>query len=375
MISTERPDPATAHTPGEYLDRMRRLRLWAGQPSLRSLHRLAGKTTSASGAEVDALPTSTTSYVLNGRGLPRLPRWEFVEAFVTACLKSGGHPLARIAPEVERWRAVWRAIAAEAPSDVLSWQADAEGQQEERRASGLGETFGKDVPAAGEASIPVPQSSGRLVESPPEALADDPPVEPPTEGSTGRSGRRSAFRFRLLGAAAVSAVALIAGAVAVIAMTRDGPPNETVEATTQPTPTNAPRELRRGNVPALRDTDGIDLDLGSMVDQRAPGIDVTPWGVGNHLVSKGGAQLALVKAPGPEGYERCASLPAKARGTQIRGLHDVAVGTEICVWTDQGHLALLTLDQQPSRAVGALSFRYVVWEQLDGPTGGASPMP
>src|SRR5688572_2911549 len=86
------PDPRSARTPEEFVQRMTELRRWAGNPSLRMLRRLAGTTTTAAGDTVDALPESTTSYLLNGRSLPRPPRLEFVEAFVAACLNARQHP-------------------------------------------------------------------------------------------------------------------------------------------------------------------------------------------------------------------------------------------------------------------------------------------
>ncbi|MFL6141167.1 MAG: tetratricopeptide repeat protein [Labedaea sp.] len=113
MTSTEPPDPIGTHTAAELVDRMAELRLWAGQPSLRTLNRLAGTTTSPTGATTDALPTTTVSWVLNGKGLPRLPRMAFVEAFVTACLTASHREPEDIRRHVERWRTAWHAIAAD----------------------------------------------------------------------------------------------------------------------------------------------------------------------------------------------------------------------------------------------------------------------
>ncbi|PZG15685.1 hypothetical protein C1I95_19050 [Micromonospora craterilacus] len=61
---------------------------------------------------MEALPSSTTHEVLAGKRLPRLPRLEFVESFVRACLRARRRPEHEIETEVERWRQAWRALTA-----------------------------------------------------------------------------------------------------------------------------------------------------------------------------------------------------------------------------------------------------------------------
>ncbi|MEU5875906.1 hypothetical protein [Spirillospora sp. NPDC047279] len=106
-----RPEPRSATTPEEFLDALRQLRAWAGQPSLRTLNALAGADPNpASGSRsTSALPVSTLSDNLSGKRLPRLP---FVTAFVTACMHAGGeHSDEAIAIETERWNEAWHALA------------------------------------------------------------------------------------------------------------------------------------------------------------------------------------------------------------------------------------------------------------------------
>ncbi|GAA3161675.1 NACHT domain-containing protein [Nonomuraea salmonea] len=103
------PDPAQAGDAAEFVAALVRLRQWAGEPSLSRLRALGGQVAAADGALVDALPKSTTSHVL--RQTDRLPRWEFVRAFVTACLRSCEHPEELIGGELERWRAARAALA------------------------------------------------------------------------------------------------------------------------------------------------------------------------------------------------------------------------------------------------------------------------
>jgi tetratricopeptide (TPR) repeat protein len=98
------PDPTTAATPGELVERLRELRLWAGGPSLRRLRQLAGTTVDTTGVVIDALPVSTASRMLRG---DRLPRMEFVRAFVTACLRARRRDPAAIAEQLERWHEAW----------------------------------------------------------------------------------------------------------------------------------------------------------------------------------------------------------------------------------------------------------------------------
>lgn len=61
---------------------------------MRRLQQLGGQTTAPSGDVVDALPRSTISTILRGS---KLPRAEFVSAFVTACLVHGNHPPDKVA--------------------------------------------------------------------------------------------------------------------------------------------------------------------------------------------------------------------------------------------------------------------------------------
>ncbi|WP_033346626.1 carbohydrate binding domain-containing protein [Catenuloplanes japonicus] len=79
-MEQNRPDPSVAGSPAQFTDALNRLRAWAGEPSLRTLRDLAHPP--------GALPTSTVHDILSGRRLPRMPRAEFVDAYVTACLRA-----------------------------------------------------------------------------------------------------------------------------------------------------------------------------------------------------------------------------------------------------------------------------------------------
>ncbi|SNY24951.1 carbohydrate binding domain-containing protein [Paractinoplanes atraurantiacus] len=99
-----------------FVAELRRLRARAGDPSFRHLSRLA-----AAQRPADPLPPSTISDVLAGKRLPRLPRLEFVEAYVAACLTAEGQDEPGITAEVARWRALWRSLAT---PEKLEEQAD-----------------------------------------------------------------------------------------------------------------------------------------------------------------------------------------------------------------------------------------------------------
>src|SRR5437588_4734620 len=97
------PTAVDVRDAAEYVDRLGRLRVWAGRPSFRRLALLAGTTTTASGHVVDRPPPSTVTDTLNGKRLPGLPRMELVEAFVAACLEACHLPADVIEHTVEQW--------------------------------------------------------------------------------------------------------------------------------------------------------------------------------------------------------------------------------------------------------------------------------
>ncbi|MBC6460664.1 NACHT domain-containing protein [Actinomadura sp. HBU206391] len=107
------PGPAEAGTTTDFVRALVRLRRWAGEPSLSRLRSLGGQTVTSDGTTIDALPKSTTSHVL--RQTDKLPRWDFVKAFVTACLRYCDHPVELIPGELERWRAARTTLAGPAP--------------------------------------------------------------------------------------------------------------------------------------------------------------------------------------------------------------------------------------------------------------------
>jgi tetratricopeptide (TPR) repeat protein len=105
------PDPLSAATATAFVERLVELRLWSGQPSMRMLRQLGGARRTPRGDTVDALAPSTVSWMLSGKGLPKLPRLEFVESYVSACAAFCGYPEAEIDRYLDRWRQAWRVLA------------------------------------------------------------------------------------------------------------------------------------------------------------------------------------------------------------------------------------------------------------------------
>ncbi|HEY8474250.1 MAG TPA: hypothetical protein VIL37_16655 [Natronosporangium sp.] len=268
---------------------------------------------------IDALPTSTASYLLNGRGLPRLPRLELVEAFVTACLRAREEPEPVIRSEVEQWRAAWHRLA-------------------------------------GGQTLTGPRSATAPAASP----ADSPATVGKRDGGSGKPAHRASWRpgWPVTVAAAVAAAGLALAGTLIVTNGEDGPADP---AAIVP-PISPATEILRGSVPALTDQEGIDLDTGEVGPQETPGIDISPWALGNHVTANDNALIELLAEPGEVSYERCARVPAADLTDQVRGLYDVDAGAALCVWTREGRVAMLVLTQKPSQQLGVLSFDFVVWE-------------
>jgi hypothetical protein len=404
------PDPGQASSPHEFVALLRELRHWAGQPSLRTLRRLGGTTTSASGDEVDALAPSTISYLLNGRGLPRPPRLAFVEAFVAACLTVVERPEEQIRAEVERWRQAWRTVTDLGSADEpTTMDGRARLPIVDEPAAVTGSTATVDGAPADEPGPEPPEPAGPQPPEPPEPAGPEPgrpepgrpepgrpePGRPEPSGAgpggPGFDGRHSPMAgatcacgatpapparrplFGPAGLVAAVALAVLAGWVVWTGSlwAHADPLAGAGAAPDVPGPEVAGVELHRGSVAGLGDTDGADLDRPDVVrPQREAGVDLSPWGQGNHVVTKNGAQLALLPGPGPAGLQRCAAVPARARVNTVRGLYDLRGPRDLCVWTADGRVALLSLTAVPSQRRPTLEFRYVVWRP-----GAATPPP
>jgi len=269
---------------------------------------------------VDALPTSTISYTLNGRGLPRPPRLEFVESFVTACLLACDHPEEEIPAVVERWRACWRDL-----------------------------------------TLPVAEPPAQP--RPPEPPGNRGPIHP-TDAQDRDARRLPGRRVSLLAAATCTVLGTALGATGAVAVLAQQPRPAALSppAITASSSVKAVgKVLHQGSVRGMNDKQGFDVDRGELTDQRIPGIDLTPWGSANHVVTKNNALLVGVAPAAAASPATCTTHRTAELTEQIRGLHEWVPGRGICVWTAKGSLALLTLDRTPSLADPVVAFRYTVW--------------
>lgn len=157
------PDPSEADTAADFVTELNRLRVWAGRPSLRALRDIA-----ASRHPADVLPASTVHEILAGRRLPRMPRLEFVEAYVRACLRANGVTNAVAEAELQRWRRSWRRLAAGPTPTPGSGSGSGTGT-----GTGTGtELDTTEVDAAASSTRPVaPKAATRRASSPATAVA------------------------------------------------------------------------------------------------------------------------------------------------------------------------------------------------------------
>ena len=122
-------------------------------------------------------------------------------------------------------------------------------------------------------------------------------------------------------------------------------------------------------VAGLRQDEAIDFDAaGKQAFDDVPGVDVNPWGSGNHLSGESDALLAWLPANSPRTYAGCSAVPVNKRVRMLSGLHGVPDGQHICVWTKPGHVVMLTLTRAPRQQLPDVVFDYVVWRGTAPPS-------
>ncbi|MFE5563901.1 hypothetical protein ACFQ68_02825 [Amycolatopsis japonica] len=88
----------------QFRERMRTLRAECGNPTQAEMRQAIAT------FKVDKLPRATLSEFLNDVRAHSLPRWEFVRAFVAACLLCKGKPSAMVSEELLLWAAWWTGV-------------------------------------------------------------------------------------------------------------------------------------------------------------------------------------------------------------------------------------------------------------------------
>ncbi|MBF6341103.1 hypothetical protein IU450_35205 [Nocardia abscessus] len=158
-------------------------------------------------------------------------------------------------------------------------------------------------------------------------------------------------------------------ALVVFGVTQCSGPNSASEPSgIPPVPTTGPTsstELPNTAAPLaqghgrLINVEGIDLDNGQVRDQNEPGIDMSPSKTGDSLnaMTHGRARFAVPRED--IGPDRCTKIPPVAWTQTLDDVYHLRPGSHLCVQTDQGNLADLTLTHIPSAAEQYLEFDFV----------------
>lgn len=188
------PDPSHAATAAQFVEQLNRLRRWAGQPSYRVLRELAGVKTGADGARIDVLPASTAHEILAGKRLPRLPRLDFVESFVAACLRKAGLGPTEIEQELELWRQSWRILSGIGAPEMDDPPDQPPGDGQDERPDSVDAEQGTALENSAPLSPPKPPLAPKpsLAPKPPPASGPPPAPEPSPAPKPPASQRRLA---------------------------------------------------------------------------------------------------------------------------------------------------------------------------------------
>jgi len=312
MPTTNPPDQNTPPQPTEAASRrefgaaLRDLRRWAGltQKDLEAAH-----------------PMLTDSTISDHERGVRLPRLEWVHAYVTRCLRHRDPQASRpqLDAEFDHWRTAW---------------------------TRLEHTDAGQTPA-----VPAQRVTGSPEASPPAGHSESTPTAPVSEpGSRERSPRHPWWRSRrawVIGGAAMLVVA--GGVIAAVTSLFDPNPPDT------PHPVHA-----SGTVENLLGVEGIDLDTNNRADQEAPGVDISPAATSTHLNAMANrVTFTVLPAAGAEERQRCVKAVDWMR--QIPNIYDLTEGRNICVITDEGRFSMLTITKRATAATGTMNFHYTTW--------------
>jgi hypothetical protein len=268
--TTNPPEQDTPPRPTEAVNRhdfgraLRALRTWSEltQKALEETH-----------------PALTDSTISNHERGVRLPRLEWLHAYVTQCLRQR-HPAAtreELSAEFDHWRAAWtrleRADTAPGPA-ILTQQAPTQ-------------------------HAPAPPA-------PPSRADDSQPAPAPPTAPGDQHGRRRAGwprrRVVLIGGGTAAVVAAVVYATATGLF--DNTPNTPAQFS-GPTAPVVPVHAS-GQVENLRGVEGIDLDTNNRADQEAPGVDISFAATSTHLNAMANrVTFTVLPEAGAEQRQRC----------------------------------------------------------------------
>lgn len=284
----------------------------------------------------DAHPTLTDSTISDHERGVRLPRLEWLYAYVTACLQHR-HPDATpedLNAEFHYWRAAWTRIE-HAPTAPAA-----------------------PVPRATTPEIPPNASQPATVTT--DASTAPAPQDAPAATTDGPEPRRVRLpRRRVLAGAGVGVLVVAATITTVSTGTFDHTPDPaSAQATGTTTPTTPIHAS--GQVENLRGVEGIDLDTNGRADQEAPGVDISPAATATHLNAMANKVVfTVLPEPGTETRDRCVKAVDWMR--QIPNIYDLTEGRNICVITDEGRFSMLTITKRSSAATPVMNFHYTTW--------------
>jgi hypothetical protein len=290
--------------------------------ALRSLRRWSELTQKAL---EDAHPALTDSAISDHERGVRLPRFEWLHAYVVACLRSHRPSLTReeLNAEFEHWRDAWTRL--------------------------------EHAPTPQAATVPEQRATVPTAPPDPDTATAPAPVAATLAATHEPEPQRTRRVWRPRGRALlISGGAVVLVVAAAVYATTSGM-FDTATPNNPAVPVHA-----SGTVADLRGVEGIDLDTNARADQEASGVDISPAATATHLNAMANKVVfTVLPEPGAETRERCVKAVDWMR--QIPNIYDLTEGRQICVMTDEGRFSMMTLTKRSSAASPVMNFRYITW--------------
>ncbi|MEV6562915.1 hypothetical protein AB0M22_44860 [Nocardia sp. NPDC051756] len=140
------------------------------------------------------------------------------------------------------------------------------------------------------------------------------------------------------------------------------PTNSPIPGPTARPTTTEPPALTHGHQ-KIANVEGIDLDTGQIHDQNQLGVDMSPSKTADSLnaMTNGKPRFAIPRDTAGSGLDRCTAIVPAAWSQTLDNTYHLPTGSHLCVQTDQGNLAELTLTHIPSAAEQYLEFDFTTW--------------
>ncbi|GAB3434089.1 hypothetical protein GCM10027436_10840 [Actinophytocola sediminis] len=113
----------------------------------------------------------------------------------------------------------------------------------------------------------------------------------------------------------------------------------------------------------LEGATGVDLDTGRTLGQNTLGVDLSPTTTGGQLdaMTNGTPRFAIAAPTEGSVLSRCAGVSDAGWTKTLIDAYDLRYGSVLCVLTDQGNLAGLTITHPPSAGEPRIEFDFVTW--------------